>query len=275
MFLGMGVNYSTNESNTINFAETAAGTTKVSVVLNSDGSITYTGGRTGANILPQGTWFFLEIGIVVASSGGSLIIKVNNQIVVSENSFDTNNGNASYAYINQIQFSTLSPGNSITIDDVYVADGTGAAPYNTFQGDNRIYTLSVNAAGDSAQWTPSSGSNYQNVETLGSTYNASSTAGQTDLFHLTGLPSSVTSVIAVQVTGVYAKSDATDHTVQQCIKSGGVLANGTGFLSPYALTNNELWYSDDPVVNDPSTGEPFTLSALTAGAIQIGYSLAS
>ena len=46
---------------------------------------------------------------------------------------------------------------TLDIDDLYICDGTGSAPHNTFLGDCRVDTLLPTADGTAQQWTPSTG----------------------------------------------------------------------------------------------------------------------
>ena len=49
-------------------------------------------------------------------------------------------------------------------DDVYIADGAGAAPWNDALGDVRVDARRPTAPGVSSQWTPSTGANWECVD---------------------------------------------------------------------------------------------------------------
>jgi hypothetical protein len=272
-YWGFDVNYGGGAA-TFSIAESTNNTVKVAITLNTDGSISHPFGRTPANTLPQNDWFFFEIGITISATAGVLIIRCNEQDVVNESGVNTNGGNTSNVFFNQIT-TALNPNTSCAIDNLYFTDATGAAPYNGFLGVKGVYARRVSAAGSIAQFTSSSGNpNYENlVGNPGTVYNGSDTVGQTDRFLFGPLPSNVTSVYGIQLTGVYALQGIVGHTIQQSIESGGTVENGTSFLSPYALSQNEFYFTDDPIVYDPSTGLQFTLSAMTA--LQAGYTLTS
>ena len=261
------------------FGDTATGI-QLAFSFNIDGSITHPFGRTVNNTCPQGTWFFFEIGIVVSKTAGRLTMRVNNQPVYDQTGLNTSP--QTNQVINFFQFGPTPNLGAMQVDDIYVCDGTtgpGSNPCNTFLGDSRIFTLYPDAAGDLSGWTSSNGSNpnWQQVSTPdGDTnYNSTSTVGAEDLVKLTGLPSNVISVIGVQVIGQLRKTDATAHTATLHIKSGGVDSTLTGFLAPYALTTNYLYYAGDPVTVDPATSATWTLAALLSGVVQIGYKLES
>lgn len=234
-----------------------------------DSSITHPGGRTVNNLFPLDTWFHLEIGFAISTTGGSLIVRINGANVLTYTGKTQNGPNAwlNGFYIGARDFVTTA------FDDLYICDTVqqaGAHPFNTFLGDRRIYTLLPTGPGDRTEWSPLSGTNYSQVAVNGDDagYNFNSTVGAEDLFNMADLPSSVTEVLAVQVTGRYKKLDAASHTLTQRIKSGGVDAPGVGFLAPYALSTSYVYYSDVFPL-DPSTNAAWTLNAVNA--IQVGY----
>jgi len=273
IFFAFDVNYS-GGAVMFNISESTNSSTKVAITLNGDGSISHPFGRTAANLLPQNDWFFFEIGVTISATAGALTIRCNEQDVVAESGVNTNGGNTSNVFCNQL--STGATVNATcSIDNLRIGDSTGPAPYNGFIGTKGVYACSVAAAGSLAQFTSSSSNpNYENViGNPGTVYNTSDTVGNVDQFMISPLPSNVTSVDGIQLTGVYALQGIDGHTMTQQIESNGTTEVGTSFLSPYALSATEFYYTDDPITLDPSTGLPFTLSAMAA--LQIGYKLAS
>lgn len=277
-YIGYAVRLDNNgqaPSHTLTFHETNANVDQCAITLNGgDASITTPFGRTTNNLFPLSTWFYLEIGVTISKTVGRIIIRINGVTVANVT------GNTAPGTVNEwFNGFSIAPGlySTTGIDDIYLCDNTvgpGAFPMNGFLGDRRIFTLVPSGAGAHTTWTPLAGSNFSQVAVGGddASYNSSSTAGAEDSFILNALPSTVTAVLAVQVTGRYKKVDATAHTLTQRLISGGVDAPGVGFLAPYALSTTYVYYSDLFVL-DPGTGASWNVTALAAGVVQIGYKL--
>jgi hypothetical protein len=174
---------------------------------------------TGVTRLQVNTWYYLEIKVVFGGAGvGSAVVKLNGaaEISYSGSTISTTNN-----YANGI----TGPGNiSLFVDDLYVLDTSGAAPYNDFLGDVRVATLSPNGQGSSTQWSPVGSSvNWACVNDLTSdddlTYVASGTAGQRDLYTLQDLPTTG-QVLAVQIAVKARKDDAGNRVVRIVEKQG-------------------------------------------------------
>jgi len=120
------------------------------------------------------------------------------------------------------------------------------------------------------QWTPLANSNWQEVSEIAmdsdTSYNFSSTPGQTDLFNMGALRAATSVVLGVQVTGAYRKDDATARQVAQQIKSGATQSAGTTNSIPSGYA-----YYTDLFVLDPNTAASWTVTA--AGSAEIGYNL--
>lgn len=95
------------------------------------------------------------------------------------------------------------------IDDVFVWDGAGSLN-NTFPGDVRVLATLPSGAGNSAQWTPSTGSNFAAVDdaTPNTTdYVSDSTVGHKDTYAYTDLAGTGT-VLGAQLSLYASKADA-------------------------------------------------------------------
>lgn len=95
----------------------------------------------------------------------------------------------------------------MVFDDIYICDGSGAEN-NDFLGNLSVECLRPNGAGSSAQFTPSAGSNYQNVDDTDedgndgdTTYNAADADGETDLYAMESLAT------AGEIVGVQVQAD--------------------------------------------------------------------
>jgi hypothetical protein len=122
------------------------------------------------------------------------------------------------------------------------------------------------------QWTPLAETNWQEVgETQfdgDTSYNYATTVGNTDLFTFGSLPTTVSVVYGVFVTGGYRKLDAGPETIVQKLVSSGSTASG----STMAMSLSYAFWTD-LFVTDPHTGATWTPTSVND--IIAGYSLAS
>lgn len=235
-------------------------------VYRGDGT-TLLGTTASANLLAPGVWSYLEIKATINDTTGSVEIKQDGTSVLSLTSQDTRNaGNANIA---RIRFQGHSgTGNSSWFDDVYICDTTGSAPHNDYLGDVRIVMILPSGAGDSTQWTPNAGSNWDRVdETPGhdgdTTYVSDSTAGDTDLYNLAAVPSGAGTVYAAKVIATARKDGAGAQDVELLVKSGT-----TTDASPLkSLTDSYAEY-DYTLVQNPDTSAAWSVADLDA--VQVG-----
>jgi hypothetical protein len=216
-------------------------------------------------------WNYVEIEVQVADSG-HLTLRVNGAEVYSFTGVDTKN--AGTGFIDTIYFMSGAFGRSVRYDDIYALDTTGSAPYNTFLGDCRIETLRPNAAGDSTDFTPSAGSNHQNVDDSpgpdgDTTYNESSTVAHKDLYGLADLSEAYDTIYAVMPEIYARKDDAGDRTINTVLKSDSTESDGgaAGLSTSYA-------YLIGPILTeDPDTTAAW--DATGVDAVQVGLEIAA
>jgi hypothetical protein len=205
----------------------------------------------------SGLWNHFEIGGTIATAGGTATVKMNGVTVIDYTGNTKGGGTAT-------TFDAISlSGNSFSgtsFDDLYVCDGTGAAPYNTFLGDTRVVTMSPSGAGASTQLTPDSGANYARVNEM--PYSAvnnvtGTTPGQRDTYTLTDLPFGVTQIFAVQNNVIAKKTSTGAIAVKPALKSGAGVYYGAAFSSG----------TTDTTVSDLRTIDPNTSAAWTVGGV--------
>ena len=223
-------------------------------------------GQTPNAILPNlNEWCYIEWKVTIDNAIGSVVVRVDDIEVLNLSGIDTQataNARATVARLNSGQ----------TQDDYYCCDGSGAAPFNDFLGNSRIYT-EYPTANDTVQWTPTAGSNFQNVDDPGdidgdTTTNTSATTGQKDLFSVTGdIPAGAT-VKAVEMRTTMRKDDATARQCRARIKSGATEAP----LATRTLTTGYLHYRDTMPV-DPTDAGAWTSAKVNA--LKIGYEVVS
>lgn len=247
VFTGAAVSFSALPSSILsilNFMEAA--TVHVVICLTSTGRLQARNSSTSGTLLCEsapgvvqgGSYGYIEAKAVIHDSTGSVTIRYNGVQVASASNVDTRNGQTGVC--NKIRISGLGGGISADIDDFYIGDTNGSN--NDFLGDVRVDHLAPNAAGNYSQWTPSAGSNFQNVdETPGAdddtSYNETDVDNELDSYQHASLASLVVEDIkAVQVIVHAKKSDAGSRTLKVGIRSGTTdnLDSGTALGTGYA-----------------------------------------
>lgn len=224
---------------------------------------------TGTTILAEDVYYFVEWKATIADAGGSIEVRING---VTEISFSGDTKNTASAGANRVTLgSTIQNIGAVSaFDDWYVLDGTATTP-NDFLGDVKVLGLVPDGAGNYSQWTPSAGSNWQNVDELitdgDTTYNSSSTAGQKDSFTYTGLTGMPT-VYGVRHQLKHRKDDAGARTVRPFTRAGGTDSFGSNVTLADSYTG-----SDRIMGKNPATGVAWT--ATEVNALEAGYELVS
>jgi len=234
-------------------------------------------GTPASVVLNASTWYELELSLVVGSgTSGSLIVKINGNVILNYSGINTQgSAGPTIGFIGAF----LSDQPNSFIDDFYICDTTGPAPYNTFLTavagpmGPRVYTLFPNS-NSSVTWTPLSGNNYSEVNASSfqgdSSYVSSSTPGNQDLY---GIPTPLAqigtvigSVLAVQTAFVGREDDAGTRQVSASIESGSSVFQGS---TRTMIANYEKYF--DIYVNDPITSAPWAASKFnTAGQVFVG-----
>lgn len=225
---------------------------------------------TAAGYLAENTWYYVEFKFKIANSiaGGDVVVRLNGTEI-----FNLDAGRDTRQYSGSDLISTFQVGiarqsslANVHIDDLYITDGTeflGSTP--------RVITLMPSGAGSSAQFTPSAGSNFENIDESprddDTTYNESSTVGHIDTFAVESPPVSVGVVhsIGVNVAARYnssANSLATRIVSGASAGAGSAVALGTGYSILQTIHNT-----------DPDTASAWTPSAVDS--IEAGYRLES
>lgn len=119
-----------------------------------------------------------------------------------------------------------------TIDDVYVLNNVGPAPYNARLGDVRVETLVPNGNGNTNQWVGSDGNSVDNwalVDELpaSTTDYVTGAAGDKDLYNFTNLSVGAGQVLAVQQHISAMKTSAGAAELIPVMRVAGVESEGT------------------------------------------------
>lgn len=172
------------------------------------------------------TWMYLEIRSIIHNTTGVAELRINEQAPSIVFSGDTQNGGS--GVIDGVRLgvpSGIGPG-TFYYDDFYVLDRTVGSDY---LGDVRVDSYDVDGAGDDADFTPLSGSNYENVDDdtpdSDTTYNESATIGAKDTFTLQDTSNQGASVYGVAHIMTVRKTDAGGRTIRGVLKSGSTTTN--------------------------------------------------
>jgi hypothetical protein len=258
--------------------------THVYLTVNSDGSLTaYRGsaiagvansgnvgtvlGSSAAGVLSANVYAYVELKVLLSDTVGTVTVRVNGLPVITRTAQDTAQGSLVWtaAWIGNVT-STISA--SLDFDDLYVCDGSGAAPCNDLLGDVRVDVRLPTAAGASTGWTPSAVVNWQNVDDAtpndDTDYNATTTLSATDTFVTQDAPVVGATIFGLQHCLNAKKMDTGTCTVAPVIRHGGVdypgvhLAPSTAYAYALAIA----------AVN-PATGAAWTEADFNAA--EFGY----
>lgn len=176
-------------------------------------------------------WYYVEAKVYVDNSAGSVEVKVNGTTVLTVTGADTQQSANNYCTAFGLSYWTGLGTPDLYMDDVYVCDSLGATN-NDFLGDVRVETLMPSGAGNSAAWTPSTGSNYACVDETtanGDTdYVSSSTVDQTDTYAMGNLVTTSGTIKAVQYVLEARKANAGSRSVAAVARIGSTDYAGTG-----------------------------------------------
>jgi hypothetical protein len=224
----------------------------------------YTGtvlGTTSA-ALPTGSFTYIEIKITISDTVGVVIIRFNGTTVLSLSSVDTKD--APLLGWTQVGWHTLHNGGTAQyLDDVYVLDGTGAAPGNAFLGDVRVDARVPTGAGATTAWTPSAGANYTCVDDAapnGDTdYVSTTTVGATDTYALQDVAVPGATIYGVQHCLNLKKLDAGACSVAPVIR-----VSGTDYPGADLAPTTSYAYGLQIAAVNPGTGAAWTESGFNA-----------
>jgi len=254
----------------------AAGQAQCQININADGSLSlFTGGShkgTTSQGLQVGVWQFVEIKVTIHNTAGVCVIRFDEVDVMNLSGVNTANYTSILAANSMILFTDLHA----YIDDLYILDDynpiDGQIHRADFIGDCRVECLLPNAAGTYAQWTPSAGANYQNVDDPASpgpdgdsTYNETDVQFEIDSFNFPSL-SSVSGNIMGLATNLYARK--TESGGKYLV--GLVRHSGTDYpTQDYAAIQDTYTYEQLLFENNPVTAQPWTISDVNSD--EFGY----
>jgi hypothetical protein len=221
---------------------------------------------TSSSVIVANTWHYIECGVTISDTVGTVTVKVDGATVLSLTGQDTNNAvtNVNTLYLG---YTSNAGQANINYDDLYVVDS------DTTLGERRIETTVPSADTATKNWTPNTGTaNFSRVnETTvdgDTSYVQASTVGTRDLYSIGALSSTPSVIDAVQVISFAEKTDATTRTIYNSVQSAGTDSDGPAF----SLTASYLRF-DRLLLTDPNGGGSWTASRVNG--LLIGPKVAS
>jgi hypothetical protein len=209
--------------------------------------IVYRGTSAGTSLgtssigLSTGVTAYIELKVTINNTTGTVDLRVNGASGLSLTSQNTRNTantawtGISFGNVDAVANTWVNAAGTMDHDDIYVLDGTGSAPYNTFLGDCRVDGRRGTAPGATTGWTPSTGANWQNVDDTApdddTTYNSAASTGLTDTFVTEDAPVAGATIYGIQHNISMKKSDAGICTIAPVIRHSGV-DNAGSSMSP-------------------------------------------
>lgn len=219
-----------------------------------------------------GQFNYIEVKVAISNTVGTVDVQVNGQSVLSLTNQDTRNGGTvdQCDTIELVGVDGASQEIAHTLfDDFYICDTSGSAN-NDFLGPLKVEELHPNGAGNSAQFTPSTGANWECVDETPANddtdYVSESTANDKDTHTMTNLANIDGTIYGVQVDAITRVEDATTHTHTNIVRRSTSEANGAG----PTISSTTFVAVSDIFEQDPAAG-PGVWTVTNVNAMEAGY----
>lgn len=196
---------------------------------------------TGTKVLNAATWYYIEWRIVFHDTTGIAQVYVDSVLDINASGLDTNNAGGNTADRLRVDGGGVAAADHV--DDLYLCDATGSAPYNTFLGDCRVEAIYPNGNGNSSQLDGSDGNqvdNYLLVDETNSdddtTYVESSDVGDKDTYAYGNVTPASGTVHAVQILPWARKTDAGARSIVSVARHSGTEEDSAAITLPSSYT---------------------------------------
>lgn len=201
---------------------------------NSTGTVLGTTSAADHAAIQNGDWHHYAAKVLLHTTTGSVQVQLDGLTVMTLTGITTSSVTGSVTHMFFVQNSSATQPTA-SWDDLYVCDAVDATATqgrgnDNFLGDVGVRTLLPTAAGDSTQWTPSTGSNFAAVdENPANTtdYVSDTVSGHRDLYNVTDPTGTLNNVYAVRVGLYVTKTDVGNITVKPLIKENSVVTADT------------------------------------------------
>lgn len=223
---------------------------------------------SGTTVLAQDVWYYIEFKSTIHDTTGSFEVRINGVVenMGTTTSLDTRNAATGVITVVQINNNNANVNPTTIYDDVYIADTSGSFN-NDYLGDIRVSALLPDGAGNYTQFTPSTGSNYQNVDEAtanGDTdYNADATVNDRDSFSMSNLLTNGTPA-GVQVTTQARKADSGTRSIRNFLR-----ISGSNYEGSTKTVSDTYQFHRDMYDTNPATSAAWDQSAVDA--LEAGY----
>ncbi len=245
------------------------GTRQLYLALRNDGTFLVADNSSvtkgeGTFVMGVNTWVYLELKIFFSNTVGTVELRINGD----SGSPDINETNVDTVW-STLDASTdafFFEGSNLWtgFDDLYLDDAD-------FHGDVQVETIVADGAGADADFTPSAGSNHENVEELptdnDATYNESNTLDHRDRFTHGNIPADVDNVLAVQV-GIFVKKDVAGTRQMRVLAYDGT-TEGEGPSIPISM--GDYSWGLGLFIDHPTDANPWTESEVNSA--EFGYTI--
>jgi len=212
-------------------------------------------------------WNYVEVKILVDNSAGEVHFQIGGNPAGSTTGIDTFQGGGG-AEVGSVTVAFLPDEGTGVWDaddrlaDVYIADYA-----DDFYGQTEVWYQPADTAGSSADFTPSAGSNHQNVDDIGNdgdaTYNSSATPGDRDSFAHSGVQTA--SARAVQIiAAVRSEAGPLGKVALGVLSAGSEAEDSIGqVVEAYDVVRGSI------VADDPDTSSPWDAAGVNAAQTYI------
>lgn len=187
---------------------------------------------TSAVAISANTYAYVEIQVRLDPTAGSVVVHVDRVEVL--NLQGVNTVNVGGGYFTLLGFRGAGDGNDV--DDLYVCDPSGPAPWNGLLGDCQVDACRPIAAGASTGWIPTGGPNWQNVADAApdadATYNTATVIGAVDTYAHAPAPVGVSTILGVQHNLTLRKTDVAACIVAPVVSRAGVIYESVRHFPP-------------------------------------------
>lgn len=221
---------------------------------------------TASNIdLQYAAWYHLGWEYTIADSGGRIRFWLNEQPIIDYTG-DTRNGGTGVVNSNYFQ-SNAASSNLVRVDDWYVYDLTGSAPWNVQMGDLVVETLRPTGQGTHNAWGGSDGNSINNwdlIDDLNGTTDFISTSASAakDTSILADLPAAANNVYGIVVEALVSKADSgTAPGIHDLVRDGLGNELAAEIVSQANLSTSWIWQRAQVRTTKPSGGS-WTISEI-------------
>jgi hypothetical protein len=212
--------------------------------------------------LQVGTWTYIELRMKCDNSAGTCVVRQNGIERLNLTGLDTMLTATALTRVALGAYGNLVIAN---IDDLVVMDLNGSVN-NAFLGDVTISALYPNGVGTTSGWTPSAGSNYQNVDEAtpndDTDYNSASTLLAKDTYAMQNCMAGA-DIKAVQILAAVRKAQEGPGKIKLVTRSASTDYDG----AEQSLGGTTYSYLREIREVDPATSQPWTESGWNAAEV--------